>query len=728
MTTHSEVSRRDFLRAGVAAGAGLTLAVYLSGCEKPADKGGETAGTNGGTDGQFSPNAWVRIAASGQVTLVVDRSEMGQGVLTSMAMLLAEELDVDLSAIKVEQAPAGKEYGNASMGGIQGTGGSSSVRAAWKPLREAGAKARAMLVAAAASTWGVDTASCTTESGAVKSKDGQKRATYGELAAAAAKLAVPTQVTLKDPKDFRLIGKPVPRIDLADKVVGKAGFGIDAKVPGLLVARVARCPVFGGKATSFDADAAKKVPGVKHVAAIGSGVAVIADGYWQAGQGVKALNVKWDFGANANLNSESIRVSMKSAATGSGPGILARKEGAGNAAQQGKHVTAEYEAPYLAHACMEPMNATAWVQAGKCTVWVPTQYQWGGGGGAKETVAKTAGVPEAAVTINTTLLGGGFGRRFMHDFLIEAVECSKAANAPVKVVWSREDDIQHDFYRPAAYVKSTATIGANGMPVSWVTRVSAPSINVATAGAAKDKLDENTIDALANHAYDVPNMYFDTENADIAVPLGYWRSVGASQNGFFTECFIDEMAEAAGKDPLEFRRMLLQKKPRHRTVLEVAADKAGWGKPLPAGRARGIAMVESFTSHVAEVAEVSINPDGTPRVHRVVAAVDCGMIVNPDTVRAQVESAIVFGLTAALYGEITIKEGRVVQNNFNDYPMLRMKDMPIIEVHIVPSTEEPTGIGEPGTPPLAPAVANATYALTKKRIRRLPFHRGSATA
>ncbi|MEO8453226.1 MAG: molybdopterin cofactor-binding domain-containing protein, partial [Gemmatimonadota bacterium] len=496
MTKRSEVSRRDFVRAGVAAGAGITIAVYLTGCDKP-DPNAPKAGK--GPEGPFKANAWVEIAPSGLVTLAMDRSEMGQGVFTSLPMLLAEELDVDPASITLRQATPGKAYANAALGGIQATGGSSSIKAAWKPLREAGAQARAMLVSAAAAKWGVKESACSTAAGSVVHADSNRKLSYGELVSEASKLKAPEKVSLKDPKDWKYIGKPFPRIDLADKVVGTAGYGIDAKVPGLLVARVARCPVFGGKAVSHDAEAAKKVPGVKHVLAISSGIAVVADGYWQAGQGLKALNVQWDPGPNGKLNTESIRAELKSHA--SGAAIQARKEGAGNASQKGKQVTAEYEVPYLAHACMEPMNATASVEAGKCTVWAPTQYQWGGGGGTLETAAKAAGVPESAVTVNTTLLGGGFGRRFMQDFVVEAVECSKGANAPVKVVWSREDDIQHDFYRPTAYTKATATLGADGMPVSWVARVVAPSINVSTAGASKDKLDGSTVEAWASHPY-----------------------------------------------------------------------------------------------------------------------------------------------------------------------------------------------------------------------------------
>jgi isoquinoline 1-oxidoreductase beta subunit len=512
----------------------------------------------------------------------------------------------------------------------------------------------------------------------------------------------------------------MPRLDTPDKVRGKAGFGIDVVVPGMLVAVVARCPVFGGSARSWNEAAAKQVPGVKHVVRISSGVAVVADGYWPAHQGREALAVVWDEGPNAALDSATIRAQL--AALGARPGVVARKEG--NPATRGvRQVAAVYEAPYLAHACMEPMNATAHVQADRCTVWAPTQFQFGnafGKLGAQDEVARLCGLDPAKVTIHTTLLGGGFGRRFFNDFITDAVETSKAVSAPVKVIWTREDDIQHDYYRPAARASFRAQLGANGMPVSLSSHIVCTSINL-SLGAPKDKLDENSVDAVMNLPYDIPNLSVAAVNAAFAVPLGFWRSVGASQNGFMVESFIDELAWAAGTDPVEYRRLLLAKKPRHLAVLNRAAEMGSWWSPLPMGVGRGVALVESFSSYVAEVAEVSLNPDRTVRVNRVAAAVDCGTVVNPDIVKAQVESAIVYGLTAALYGEITVQKGRVVQSNFHDYPLLRMSEMPAVEVSLVPSREPPTGIGEPGTPPIAAAVANAIYALTRQRIRQLPL-------
>jgi isoquinoline 1-oxidoreductase beta subunit len=709
MTT--SLSRRDFLRAGAAAGAGLTLAISLPSCAPGPDKAVTTP---------FKPNAWVRISTDGGVTLIVDHSEMGQGVYTALPMLLAEELDVAWAQVRVEQSGTDKAYYNPIFQSMV-TGGSMTIATTYKPLREAGARARAMLVAAAATAWGVAPESCSTDNGVVIHAGSRRRLKYGELAERAAALPVPEKVSLKDPKDFKLIGTSVRRLDMADKVTGRAGFGIDVQVSGMLVAMVARCPVFGGTAKSWNEAAAKQIPGVRQIIKVSSGIAVLADGYWAARKGVEALAVVWDEGAAAKVNSASIRADMVSSANRTGH--VARREGTGALVGDGKHVSAVYEAPYLAHACMEPMNATAHVEADQCTVWAPTQYQCGMalGGGVQEVAARISGLAAEKVTVHTTFLGGGFGRRVMQDFVIEAVECSKAAGAPVKVVWSREDDIQHDFYRPPTYTKFAASLGADGRPTGLTARVVCPSIMASSFGAPKTAFDDSAVEGIANQPYAIPNLLVDAVQPFWEVPLGFWRSVGSSQNGFVFESFIDELAWAAGQDPVEYRKAMLAKKPRHLGVLELAAEKAGWGTALPEGRARGVAVVESFKSYVAEVAEVSLNPDRSVRVHRVVAAVDCGAVVNPDIVKAQVESAIVYGLTAALHGAITIDRGRVTQSNFNDYPLLRIQEMPVVEVHIMPSSEDPTGIGEPGTPPIAPAVANAIYALTKQRIRALPI-------
>ena len=707
----TSLTRRDFLRAGVAAGAGLTLAVSLPSC---------APGRQSPVTTPFKPNAWVRVGTDGVVTLVVDRSEMGQGVYTSLPMLLAEELDVPWASVRVEQAGAEKEYYN-SIFTSQVTGGSTSVASAWLPLREAGAKARAMLVSAAASAWAADARECRTENGVVFHDPSRRRLKYGELAERAAALPVPEKVTLKDPKEFKLIGTPAKRLDLDAKVRGKATFGMDVEVPGMLVAVVARCPVFGGTATSWDEAAAKRIPGVKQVVKLSSGIAVLADGYWPARKGREALKVVWEEGPVARLNTDGMQKEM--AALVQRPGQVVRKEGSGALLRGGRQISAVYEAPYLAHACMEPMNATAQVEAGQCTVWVPTQYQCGMalGGGVQEVAARITGLDLGKVTVHTTFLGGGFGRRVMQDFVVDAVEASKAAGVPVKVMFSREDDIQHDFYRPPTYTRLAASLGADGLPTGLTARVVCPSIMASSFGAPKDKLDDSAVEGIANLPYSIPNLLVEAVQPDWAVPLGFWRSVGSSQNGFLVESFLDELAWAAGQDPVEYRKTLLATKPRHLGVLELVAAKSGWGSPLPDGRARGVALMESFSSYVAEVAEVSLNADRTIRVDRVVAAVDCGTVVNPDIVAAQVESAIVYGLTAALHGEITIDRGRVAQSNFHDYPLLRMREMPVIEVHLVQSSAAPTGIGEPATPPIAPAVANAVYALTKQRLRQLPL-------
>jgi isoquinoline 1-oxidoreductase beta subunit len=495
---------------------------------------------------------------------------------------------------------------------------------------------------------------------------------------------------------------------------------MDAGPEDALVAVVARCPVFGGSAVKWNEEAAKAVPGVRHVVRVTSGIAVVADGYWAARKGRDALAVEWDEGPAARFSSEVMRQDAARLARGSG--VVAKRVGTG-ALTRGRVITAEYHTPYLAHACMEPMNATAHVEAGKCTVWAPTQYQCGPalGGGVQEAAAKVAGLDPAQVTVHTTMLGGGFGRRVMNDFILDAVETSKAVGAPVKAIWSREEDMQHDFYRPVSFARVSASLDERGMPSGLVARFVCPSISAAMFGAPRTTLDDAAVEGFADLPYTVPNLLIDAVHPDWPVPVGFWRSVGASQNGFILESFMDELALAAGQDPVEYRRALLTNSPRHLAVLELAARQAGWGSPLPDGRARGVALVKSFDSYVAQVAEVSLGPDRIPRVHRVVCAVDCGRVVNPAGVRAQVESAIVYGLTAALYGEITIAGGRAVQSNFDTYPMLRMREMPVVEVHMVDSTEDPTGMGEPGTPPIAPAVANAVFALTRQRVRSLPL-------
>jgi isoquinoline 1-oxidoreductase subunit beta len=695
------MERREFLQTTGAAGAALVIGIRLP--------------TQGAAP--FAPNAWLRIGADESVRVLVDRSEMGQGVATSLPMLLAEELEADWTKVRIEFAPAAREYFN-PLFGMQGTGGSTSVRAAWTPLRQAGAAAREVLIAAAAQTWGVDRATCRAERGAVTHEPTRRRLTYGRLVGRAAALPVPTDVPLKNPKDWRIVGKPTKRLDTPPKVTGAAQFGIDVRVPGLLVAVVARCPVFGGKMKSFDAAAAKAVPGVRQVVPLSSGVAVLADGYWPARKGRDALKIEWDEGPNATVSSASIsRLFAEAAAR---PGAVARHDGDPDRGIAGaaRTIEATYEMPFLAHATMEPMNCTAHVRADGVDVWAPTQFQTM----AQQVGATVGGVPPEKVRVHTTYLGGGFGRRFELDFIQEALEASKAAGAPVKVIWSREDDTRHAQYRPANYHRMRAGLDGGGRPVAWTHRIVAPSIMARVfPTTVQNGLDGEAVEGGKEMAYGVPNVHVDYVLTDTGIPVGFWRSVNNSFNAFAVETFIDELAAAAQADPYEYRRGLLANAPRHRGVLELAAAKAGWGTPLPARRARGIAVHKSFESFVAEVAEVSVSPAGDVRVHRVVCAVDCGMYVNPDTIEAQMQSGIVYGLTAALKGAITIDRGRVEQGNFHDYPMLRMDEMPVVEVHIVPSTEAPGGVGEPGTPPIAPAVANAVFAATGKRIRKLPI-------
>ncbi|HWC75585.1 MAG TPA: xanthine dehydrogenase family protein molybdopterin-binding subunit, partial [Gemmatimonadales bacterium] len=586
----------------------------------------------------------------------------------------------------------------------------------------------AMLVGAAAQKWGVDPSACSTQAGTVT--HATHRATYGELAQKAASLPIPENPPLKDPKEFRLLGKRTHRLDTPSKTNGSAQFGIDMRLPGMLIASVERAPVFGGKVKTFDAAKAKALPGVRHVVQLEgtpwtgtggawgvgmeSGVAVVADTYWQAVQGRKALQITWDEGPNATLSDIPARLAVLAAQ----PGVQARKDGDATAAlaAAAKKIEAFYEVPFLHHATMEPMNCTALVRADSCEVWAPTQNQTR----AQQVAAEAAGVPVDKVRIHTTLLGGGFGRRLESDFVAEAVSIAKAVNAPVKVIWSREDDTKHGFYRPATYNALTAGLDAQNKPVAWTHHIVAPPI-LLKFGALQNGIDRTLIDGAANLPYAFPNVFVDQVAADLPVPLGFWRSVGASQNAFVVESFMDELALAAGRDPYEFRRDFLQTKPRHLRTLELAATKAGWGSPLPAGRARGIAIAEWEPTTCAEVAEVSVLPDGTVRVHRVVCAVDCGAVVNPDTIEAQMQGGVAFGLSAALYGEITIDKGRVQQSNFNDYQVLRISEMPVVEVYIVPSTDALGGIGEPSVPPTAPAVCNAIFAATGKRIRKLPI-------
>ena len=723
-----DFTRREFVRAGLAAGAGLTLAVSLGGCA------GEAPPPTGSAP--FAPDAWIRIGADDTVTVMVDRSEMGQGVSTALPMLVAEELDADWSTVRYQFAPANEAYYNPLIGGMQLTGGSTSVRAAWLPLREAAARARSMLVTAAAAGWGVAAEQCSTDNGSVVAPDG-RRIRYGAVAAAAATVPVPPAgtVRLKSPEQFRFIGKPMPRLDHPDLVQGRTVFGIDAGPAGALVAVVARCPVFGGTLRAVDDTAARAVPGVRDVVRIDQGVAVVAKDYPSARAGREALTIQWDEGALATLDDAGVSAALE--ALGRGPGKVARTVGLGGefAASSARTVEAVYEVPYLAHATMEPMNCTADVRADAVTLWVPTQYQTGPrmmGGGTRGAAARATGVPVSRVTVHTTHLGGGFGRRSETDFVVEACQVSKAVGAPVRLIWSREDDIRHDQYRPAARHQLRAGLAADGSPVGWSHHVISPSIIAKflpgwlpdfvahLGGPLKGGVDGNAIEGAAGNPYAFPNLEVRYTQADLGIPVGFWRSVAHSHTAFAVECFVDELAELAGSDPVVFRRGLLAGAPRAVAVLDLAAERAGWGSPPPAGRSRGVALHESFGTWVAQVAEVSVE-SGTVRVHRVVCVVDCGQVVNPDTVVAQMEGGIAYGLSAALKEKISIGGGRVKQSGFVDYPVLTMREMPAIEVHIVPSPMEPGGVGEPGTPPIAPAVANAVYAASGKRIRKLPI-------
>lgn len=703
-----QTSRRSFLKTGGA--AALTIGFAL-----PLVAGRVSAATTAAA--AFAPNAWLRITPDNRVTVICGSAEMGQGVLTAIPMLVAEELDADWSRVRVEQAPVDKAFNNPAFG-MQATGGSTTVRAHWMPLRQAGAAAREMLVAAAAAQWNVGADQCRTESSQVIHSSG-KKLSYGALVGAASKLPVPAKPTLKDTKNFRILGKPTKRLDSPGKVNGTAKFGIDANVPGMLVAVMARAPQPNAKPTRVDDTKAKAVKGVKQVLTIPHGVAVLATGYWAAKKGRDALEIQWDLGQAAGLS--SARVSEMLTDGANNPDAVGRDTGNPKdaAANSAVAIDALYEAPYLAHACMEPLNATAWVKGDEVEIWAGTQSQ----GPAQGILAQVAQATPAKVKINTLLLGGGFGRRFAPDFLIDAVLLSKVSGAPVKLVYTREDDMAAGFYRPASVARFEGAVDAKGLVTMLKVGVGSPSI---MAGSGFMKIPDNGVDTFAmegieDHPYDIDNQRIAYGRKEPGPQVWFWRSVGHSQNIFFMESFIDELAAAAKKDPFEFRRAMLGKQPRYKAVLELAAEKAGWGKPLPAGVFRGIAVAQSFGSYVAEVAEVSVAADGTPKVHRVVAAVDCGMTVNPQTIARQIEGGIVYGLSAALYGKITFKDGRVEQGNFHDYPVLRMSEMPKVEAHILASSEHPGGIGEPGTPPAAPALANAIFAATGKRVRTLPI-------
>jgi isoquinoline 1-oxidoreductase subunit beta len=702
----SPISRREFVGAGIGAAAGLVIGFYLP-------HKGESQKDS------FSPNAYLRITPDNKITIVVARSEMGQGVRTALPMILAEELEADWKQIEIEQAGASTLYGD------QTTGGSASIRTTWDPMRKAGASAREMLISAAALTWGVPRSTCTAEAGHIKHAASNRSLSYGELAGKASTLPVPSDVTLKQSKDYKIVGQRLPRVDSLAKVKGEAVYGIDFRLPDMKYAVLARCPLIAGKVTGVDDKESKKISGVSYVGKIGdSAVAVVADSVWSAMEGRRVLNVSWDEGPNKDLNSAAILASLKQAASKKGANLYAAGE-PGKAS--GRHISAEYVLPFMAHAPMEPGNCTAHFQGSKCELWAPTQVPQD----CRDAVATAIGLDPDQVKVNVTLMGGGFGRRLEHDYAVEAAQVSKAINAPVKVIWTREDDMRCSTYRPASLHQLTATLDGSGLPTALTHRIIAPSITGQKGQPVPNNVDPDLPDE-AGPVYGIPNYAIEYVMTETPVPLGWMRSVYALQAGFALESFIDELALAAGKDPLKYRLQLLAKDQdlpyftttwhtaRMRAVVQLAAEKAGWDKPLPAGHYRGIACFACFQTYMAEVVEITME-NTQPKVHRVVAAVDCGQVVNPSILEQQIQGGVVYGLSNALHAQITIEKGRVVQGNFDDYAPLRMDETPAVEVYAVPSQEPPTGIGEPSLPPVAPALCNAIYAATKKRIRTLPI-------
>jgi isoquinoline 1-oxidoreductase beta subunit len=713
MTTLQNSSRREFVKTSTAVGTGLFSGGLLVGCAMMPDKGPAALPPSATAPGAM-PNAWVKVGSDNAVTIICARAEMGQGVFTSMPMLVAEELEVDLAKVRIEMAPAGEPYTNTMIGG-QLTGGSTSVREAYSKLRVAGAQARMMLVAAAAERWKVDPSGCTVADAVITGPGGQKL-TYGEVAEAASKLTPPKEPKLKPAKDFKIVGKWVKRRDTAAKVDGSAEFGIDVKLPGMLYAALAQCPVIGGKPVSFDAAQAKGMPGVTNVVQVGDGVAVVADTYWHARKALETVKITWNEGAGKGLNSAGIEAALKTASAK--PGAEFRKVGNFDAghATAAKKLEATYELPFLSHAPMEPMNVTADVRKDSCLLYGPTQFQQAAVG----TAQAITGLKPEQITMRTTFLGGGFGRRIDFDFIAQAIEISKAVGAPVKLLWSREDDMKHDFYRPISRHTLSAGLGADGMPTALKLHMTSPSVTQRLFAAfVKDGLDPFMTEAAVT-PYDIPNQLGQVVIHDTGLRVGYWRSVSHALNVFANESFIDELAVAAGKDPVAYRQAMLSKEPRYRAVLATAAEKAGWGKPAPAGRARGVAVMEGYGTYLAMVSEVSVSGKDI-HVHRVTVAADVGSMVNPNIVAQQIEGSIIFGLSAALFGEITLKNGVVEQNNFNDYPVVRMFESPAIDVHMIASNEPPGGIGEPNTALIGPSVGNAVFAATGKRLRKLPL-------
>jgi CO/xanthine dehydrogenase Mo-binding subunit len=718
------VSRREFLITGAAAGGGLLLAWRLDGLPRVVETA--AAATASKEPPAFAPNGFIRIGKDGRVVLVMCQVEMGQGTYTSMPMLLAEELEVGLDQVELEHAPPNdKLYANPALGD-QETGASTSVRMFYEPLRRAGATARTMLVAAAAQTWNVDPASCRAKRGVVTHAATGRKLTYGALAEKAAKIPVPAaeSVKLKDPKDFQLIGTPAKRLDTPAKVNGKAQYGIDVRLPGMKYATVAASPVLGGKVASVDDAKAKAVPGVRQIVRLDDVVAVVADNSWAAKQGLSALEIRWDDGPHGATSTADVVRGLAAAAET--PGVVVRNEGdaaaaltSASAAGSAK-LEATYEVPFLAHAAMEPINCTVHVRPDSCEVWVGTQVLTRAQGGA----AKVTGLPLEKVVVHNHYLGGGFGRRLEFDYVTQAVRIGQKVDGPVQVIWTREEDIRHDVYRPYYYDRFAAAVNADGKPVAWTHRIVGPAILARYAPPAfKDGIDVDGVDGAAQLLYDIPSIRVEfVRHEEPVLNTGFWRGVGVTHNNFVIESFMDELAAHAKADPVAYRRSLLGKSARATAVLDVAAKAAGWGTPLPAGRGRGVSVLFSeWGSYLAEVAEISVSKTGEIRVHRVVCAVDCGTVVNPDTVKAQVEGGIVFGISGALWGEATLKNGRIEQSNFHDVRALRINETPAIEVHLVRNLEKPGGMGEPPTAVTAAALANAVFAVTGKRIRKLPL-------
>jgi isoquinoline 1-oxidoreductase subunit beta len=706
----------DFIKTGPLSGGGLVLGFSLS---KPGTMGGGRAGSAG----PFDLNAFVRIGSDDRVTFIINKSELGQGIYTALSMLAAEELECDWDKVRIESAPVDPIYNHTTFG-MQMTGGSTSVASEWVRMRQMGAAAREMLLSAAAATWKVDKARCLVEKGMVIHSSG-KKLTFGQLAEKASALPVPEKILLKNPLDFKRVGRPTKRLDTPVKTNGTAVFSLDVQVPGVLTALIARPPVFGGTVKTFDPAKAKELPGVKGVVEIENGIVVAATDFWSARQGRRALQITWNEGPLAGFSTTEMREQY--AALAKNPGKVARKEGKPEQAlaKAAKQIEAEYEVPYLAHASMEPLNCTVDWRPHSLEIWTGTQFQTAD----REAAARVAGLKPEEVKIHTTYMGGGFGRRAnpKSDFVVEAVQAAMALKQPIKVVWTREDDMKGGYYRPMWYDRIAAGLDPDGKLIAWQHTIVGQSILTGSpfeAAMVKEGIDATSVEGAEDIPYEIPNIRVDLHSPTVGVPVQWWRSVGHSHTAFVVESFLDEIAQSQGQDPFEFRIRLLHKKPRHRKVLELAAQKAGWGKSPLKGRGWGLALHESFESFVAQVAEVSVSAEGQVRVHKVVCAVDCGRVVNPDTVKAQMEGGIVFGLSAALHGAITLKDGRVEQGNFNNYPVLRIDEMPVIETYIVSSLEEPSGVGEPGVPPIAPAAANAVFAATGKRIRRLPFNPG----